>query len=169
MSFSKSNCNCECYNYNLHLKKPVNYFCCIFSIQPQNFPVFSTIQKFYVLYVINSEEFRFYCNLKVFLSFLRKIKRKPTVSQSNLRWFLWCECSCRTFQKTPSYQRFFGFQSNKFPCFLLHRTLPKHKRDWLISFVNYFLSQSGDYTLFVLEELPQLIFHFIMNKIDNSP
>ena len=31
--------------------------------------------------------------------------------------FLWCECSYRTFQKTLSYQRFFGFQSCRFPCF----------------------------------------------------
>ena len=32
-------------------------------------------------------------------------------------FFIWCECSYRTFQKMLSYQRFFRFQSNKFPSF----------------------------------------------------
>ena len=62
-----------------------------------------------------------------FLNFLAIVKDKvesnhnrPQIKDYERRRIprrLWCECSYRTFQKTLSYQRFFGFQSCRFPCF----------------------------------------------------
>ena len=45
----------------------------------------------------------------------RKVRKEPDFQSKS--GVLWYECSYRTFQKTLSYQRFFGFQSCRFPCF----------------------------------------------------
>ena len=84
-------------------------------------------------------------NRRNFLRTFRSIKARKSPEILRFQDFLWYECSYRIFQKTLSYQRFFGFQSSKFPS-LLHNISLNERLQFAVA---HFLYQKGwDYLRF---------------------